>query len=406
MKSFNKFAAAVVVCLAAVCIFTNLLYRSGEESISGRPYRVEAERIALKISSGEAYDLSEYSYITNVVKLDGSFSSGNSDYLIKEIDGIYYRFDYTYTPESFDGLMLFNVCFAAVFALFFAVILFVYFRIIRPLEKLRKYPKELAKGNLTVPLKQQKNGFYTELLWGLDLLREKLEKQKSDELELKKRSKTMVLSLSHDIKTPLSVIELYSKALEKGLYKDEEKKKSIARSINGKCEEIKQYVDGIVKTESEEFIEPEVNNGEFYLDDLINNISSFYKDKLELLKTGFEIIEHSNCLLFGDIERAEEILQNIIENAIKYGDGKSIILSFSAEENCLLVHIRNSGCTLSENELPHIFESFWRGSNTGQNSGSGLGLYICRTLIRKMNGDIFAESQNGYMTVTTVFVKA
>ncbi|MEE6208441.1 MAG: sensor histidine kinase, partial [Alphaproteobacteria bacterium] len=56
-----------------------------------------------------------------------------------------------------------------------------------------------------------------------------------------------------------------------------------------------------------------------------------------------------------------------------------------------------------KNELPHIFDSFWRGSNTGSNSGSGLGLYICRTLMRKMNGDIFAEILDEEMVVTTVF---
>lgn len=97
------------------------------------------------------------------------------------------------------------------------------------------------------------------------------------------------------------------------------------------------------------------------------------------------------------------MLQNIIENAVKYGDGKRIRIAFSREDDCQLIHIRNSGCTLSKNELPHIFDSFWRGSNTGSNSGSGLGLYICRTLMRKMNGDIFAEIQDEEMVVTTVF---
>ncbi len=110
------------------------------------------------------------------------------------------------------------------------------------------------------------------------------------------------------------------------------------------------------------------------------------------------------------------MLQNIIENAVKYGDGRKISIAFSREDDCQLIHIRNSGCTLSKNELPHIFDSFWRGSNTGSNSGSGLGLYICRTLsgsglglyicrtlMRKMNGDIFAEIQDSYMIVTTVF---
>lgn len=55
--------------------------------------------------------------------------------------------------------------------------------------------------------------------------------------------------------------------------------------------------------------------------------------------------------------------------------------------------------------MPHIFESFWRGTNAENEKGSGLGLYICRELMRKMNGEIFAEIKDGYMGVTAVFGK-
>ena len=283
------------------------------------------------------------------------------------------------------------------------LLLFLFIRIIRPFEKISAYPTELAKGNLTAPLKDSKSKYFGKFLWGLDLLREKLESQRSAELALQKQNKTMVLSLSHDIKTPLGVIELYAKALEKGLYKDEQKKKEVAVGITEKCEDIRGYVDGIVKTSSEDFLNLKVNNGEFYLSALIDKIKAFYTDKLSLLKIDFAVNAFSDHILSGDLERSIEVLQNIIENAVKYGDGKRIRIAFSREDDCQLIHIRNSGCTLSKNELPHIFDSFWRGSNTGSNSGSGLGLYICRNLMRKMNGDIFAEIQDSYMIVTTVF---
>lgn len=406
MKSFIKYSVVIIIILSLLFVFTISIYFTRQSTASGKPYRVEAERIALKLRNGEAYDLSDYKYIKKVEIQNGSFSEENRDYLIKDIGGVLYRFDYEFQPEKNNGITIFAISYSAVMLTLAAGMLWVYFRMIRPFEKLRKYPKELAKGNLTIPLKQRKNGFYTELIWGLDLLREKLEKQKAAELEMKKRSKTMVLSLSHDIKTPLSVIELYSKALEKGLYKDEEKKKSIAVNINAKCEEIRGYVDGIVRTETEDFVDLEVKNGEFYLDELVRDISSIYKDKLELLKTDLHIENHSDCLLSGDRDRAEEIIQNLIENAVKYGDGKNITISFSSEEGCRLIHVENTGCTLPENELPHIFESFWRGSNAAQETGSGLGLYICRSLIRKMNGEIFAEIKNGSMTVSVVFRQA
>ena len=105
----------------------------------------------------------------------------------------------------------------------------------------------------------------------------------------------------------------------------------------------------------------------------------------------------------GDIDRAVEVVQNIIENAIKYGDGKSISLSFDEEDGCCVVSVTNSGSHLPENELVHIFDSFWRGSNSSGETGSGLGLYICRQLMYKMGGDIFARLNDDNMTVSVVF---
>ena len=403
MKSFIKLAVAVIAVLAVIFTGANIILHNENKGDAGRPYRVEAERIAARIENREPYSLNDYSYIKNVEIQENGFQGGDSDYLVKEIGGKLYRFDYSYQADNTSVITSFNICFGVTAAFVLLLLLFLFIRIIRPFEKISAYPTELAKGNLTAPLKDSKSKYFGKFLWGLDLLREKLESQRSAELALQKQNKTMVLSLSHDIKTPLGVIELYAKALEKGLYKDEQKKKEVAVGITEKCEDIRGYVDGIVKTSSEDFLNLEVNNGEFYLSALIDKIKAFYTDKLSLLKIDFAVDAFSDHILSGDLERSIEVLQNIIENAVKYGDGKRIRIAFSREDDCQLIHIRNSGCTLSKNELPHIFDSFWRGSNTGSNSGSGLGLYICRTLMRKMNGDIFAEIQDSYMIVTTVF---
>lgn len=398
------------MAMALIFIVANIILDSEDKGDEGRPYRVEAERIARKIENGESYDLKDYKYIENVEvltvdrEMPVNAESSSRDHIVREINGGLYRFDYFYNPGSGFAKSLFNKCFFIIVLFVIALLVFIYIKIIRPFELLADYPAELAKGNLTVPLKEDRGKYFGSFLWGLDLLRERIEDQRTAQLALQQQNKTMVLSLSHDIKTPLGVIELYAKALEKGLYKDERKKIEVAKGINSKCEDIRRYVDDIVKTSSEDFLNLEVVNGEFYLSELMENISDFYTDKLELLKTGFKIDGFSDCMLSGDLERGVEVIQNIMENAIKYGDGKEITITFSTEEDCRLINIANSGCTLTENELPHIFDSFWRGSNTGINSGSGLGLYICRTLMRKMNGDIFARIIDGNMVVSVVFL--
>jgi signal transduction histidine kinase len=284
-----------------------------------------------------------------------------------------------------------------------AMLLYIRIKLLKPFNKLKEVPYELSKGNLTVGLKENKNRYFGRFVWGLDLLRENIEEQRIKELALQKEKKTLVLSISHDIKTPLSAIKLYSKALSRNLYDSDEKRKEIAESISAKADEIENFVGQIIKASSEDFLNLEVKNSEYYLSDLINKISEYYTEKLSLLKIEFKIGEYNNCLLKGDIDRAVEVLQNVIENAIKYCDGGFINIVISEEEDCRIITVENSGCTLSENELPHIFDSFWRGSNAEKNSGSGLGLYICRQLMTKMDGDIFAECEDGKMKVSSVF---
>lgn len=408
MKSYWKLTAAVIAALALLLTASNLLLRRTDRSSSqNRPYRVEAARIALHIENGEAYDLADYPSITHVALItDADGYKSDSDYLVKEIGGRLYRFDYTLPTDSAGETGLFNVLSGAVCAFVLALLAYVYFAILRPFARISDYPAELAKGHLTSPLKESRAKYFGKFLWGLDLLRERLENQKSAALELQRQHKTMLLSLSHDMKTPLGVIELYAKALEKGLYRDEEKKRDVVRSMTAKCEEIRGYVDEIVRASGDDFLNLDIKPGEFYLSALIGSIGAYYRDKLDLLQIGFHIGDFSDCLLSGDVERAVEVLQNVIENAVKYGDGKRIEMAFSQEEDCQLVQITNTGCTLSDSELPHIFESFWRGSNVGTTGGSGLGLYICRTLMRRMNGDIFAQTRDGEMTVTAVFAMA
>ena len=86
-----------------------------------------------------------------------------------------------------------------------------------------------------------------------------------------------------------------------------------------------------------------------------------------------------------------EAIGNLIENAFKYGDGKKIDIKFSEEDSYELISVINSGNPVSENEMPHLFDSFFRGKNAEGKEGNGLGLYICKEIMRKMNGDIFAN---------------
>lgn len=414
MKSFHKVYAVVILVLLLVFSGTNIFLFLSLEETDGRMYRVEVNRIVKEIERKglEKLDLSGYEYVTNVVQDNrGSqafYEGTDSDYTIRLINGRLYRFDYRDFASAGrrEKRILANGILGIMSLLVLAVMAYIRQKILKPFAVLCDVPYELSKGNLTVPVKEQKNHFFGRFLWGVDLLRENMELQKQRELRLQREKKTLVLSVSHDIKTPLSAIKLYAKAISKGLYADKDRQIEIAKRIDAKADEIEGFVSEIIKASSEDFLDLEVAEGEFYLSELINATASYYGEKLEYLKTGFFIGKYSDCILKGDIDRSVEVIQNIMENAIKYGDGRTIEMIFSVEEDCQLVTVKNSGCTLPEPELPHIFDSFWRGSNAGSNQGSGLGLHICRRLIHKMDGEIFADIRDGFMCVTMVFRKA
>lgn len=373
----------------------------------GRPYRVEINRLALQIEQEgfEHIDLSQCEYVFHVETYGDHFFDAESDHAFRVINGDLYRFDYSAQNSMSDTrtIIIVNTVMALMSIFVLGILFYVRTKILRPFDRLTTIPYELSKGNLTAPVKENKNRFFGKFLWGIDLLRENIEQQKQRELELQKEKKTLLLSLSHDLKTPLSAIKLYAKALSKNLYHDTEKQQSIAENINKKADEIEEYVSQIITASREDFLSLDVKSEEFYLSDLVQNIILYYGEKLALVKTEFIVGEYKNCLLSGDINRSIEVLQNIMENALKYGDGTRVELLFPEEETGVLISVRNSGCTLGKADLPHIFESFWRGSNAEHISGSGLGLYICRQLMHKMNGEIFAEIGDGSITVTIVF---
>ena len=408
MKKFNLLFILTLVIIGAVFAVSNILFEDTETD-KGRPYRVEVERLCRAVSEGKEPDLSACEYVTKVVKNDGGsdFYSTGSDYYVKEIGGVLYRFDYNAAGDSSDrSRLVMNISLSVMTLAFLAVILYTKHSLIKPFNRFSSVPYDLSKGKLTQPLEENKSRYFGKFVWGVNMLREIIIEQKQHELELLKEKQTLVLSISHDIKTPLSAIKLYSKAMSRGLYTDKEKLAEVAASIDKNADDIEKFVTQLTRSASEDFMRLDVNITEFYLGSVIGEIQKHYSPVLSDRHTEFTVDEYIDCIIKGDPERSVEVLKNLMDNAIKYGDGKYIHIGVTEEDGCRLVCVANSGCSLPEGEMLNIFDSFWRGSNASGKSGSGLGLYICRQLMLKMDGEVFAEQKDGEMRITAVFPKA
>lgn len=409
MNKLRRVALLVLFLELAIFMFSyvSLMYQGGRKDRG--MVRVEIKRAKEQIRQGKTTDedlraiAEEYALIRDIRVYDPGYVD-NREYRVEEVGGSLYQFDYeTKSTGEAGSLLLFS--FFALFLMTLGAFFYVDKRILRPAENMTELTRELAKGNLSRPLLQEKSGYLKSFLWSVDMLRETLEDNRRREMALEKEKRSLVLSLAHDIKTPLSALDLYTKALSDNLYEDEEKKNAALLGIAKNKEEIRSYVDRITAASREDFLNLEVRAQEAYISSVMDPVRKYYRDKLQLLSIPFTILPYEDALIRCDRDRLVEVLQNCMENAVKYGDGREITVSIRQEEECKLFTVKNTGCTLREDELDAVFDSFYRGSNAGNQPGSGLGLYICRQLLHKMDGEIYAEIEDGCFLVTLVLRK-
>ncbi|MGN7759842.1 sensor histidine kinase [Paenibacillus sp. 22594] len=415
MKRFNTLILwTVIFGLAFIAICTAYTIQVGN-SQTGRKYLVEINRILHQVTEGvPPKDIVLNSSGSGAVRtfdwigsdavpkelerfFEGAGLNSREEFAIRpiyedlELTG-YLRFSYPPVKDTTRTILIMDIVLLIALGGLVGLLLYVKLQIIKPFHTIEELPYALSKGQLKAGLKESRSRFFGKFIWGLDLLRETLESQQQTNLSLEKDRQTLVASLSHELKTPVAAIKLYSGALVQDIYDSEDKRKDCARLIGQKAENIETLIGEIITASVSSLQKIEMKNREFYLGEWLKRLLYSHKERLELLKIEWTIGSYADKLLLGDPDRLLEVMDNLIENAIKYGDGEHIRLSFQEEDMRQLILVENTGTPLTPGELPYIFTSFWRGSNAEGKKGNGLGLYICKQLLQKMDGDIYAEA--------------
>lgn len=416
MKNYNRLIVVSIVFYILIALIGGIAIRQSIAE-SHKYYRVEINRILEEWDTPQ-FSLDNYTYIKNVSFLDCDVAdsqeikdfynhTSETEYEIHalyEKDTLvgYLRMDYVNGPKNKQSFWILEIA----LLLLEVAVLFVLFhlrsQLVKPFDRMQTFSNELSKGNLKGAMKADKSGYIGSFQWSLAQLKDHLDISKKRELELLRERKLLLLSLSHDIKTPLSAIELYNRALMEHIYEAEEERQEAHLQIEEKIKIIEGYIREIIKTSHEDLMDIPVEQGEFYLKDLIEKVLSVYQEPCELRKIDFAVGAFDNRIFRGDIHRLLEVFENIFENAFKYGDGRRIEISFSEEDGYQLICIYNSGEPVTENDFSHLFESFYRGNNTHGRNGNGLGLYICREIMHKMGGEIYARIEKDGMSFVLV----
>lgn len=270
-----------------------------------------------------------------------------------------------------------------------AYILYLNRMIFRPFRKMQRFARHIATGELELPLEMDRNHMFGAFTESFDMMREALEKARHSEYLANKSKQELVASLSHDIKTPVSSIKAITELML--LSASDDKISRQLNTLHAKADQIDHLVTDMFHATMEELNELQVHATDEHshlLGNLIDNANYYGRITMAPIP---------DCLITADARRLQQIIDNVVNNSYKYA-GTAIEIAFVIIEGFLEVEFMDFGPGVPEEELPLLFNKFYRGSGAVNQSGSGLGLYISRYLLRKMHGDIVCcNRQNGFM---------
>ena len=293
---------------------------------------------------------------------------------------------------------------------------------VKPLQEMKSFSEEVAKGNLDMALPVHRHNLFGSFIEAFDIMRERLVEARNAQIESEKARKEMVTALSHDIKTPVSVIKATCEVLEvkmmtelaKDSAADEKTKEEHAEAtkdalekianITQKADTISLLVNNMMHANLEEIEKLEVKS--------VEENSLIIKDYLSALKQYGNIIMDNDipgCLVYMDRLRMEQTIDNVVGNSYKYA-GTDIHVSFDVfavetaldgqkggeKAEVLRIRIKDSGPGVDEDDLPLISEKYYRGNNAENLPGSGLGFYLVKYYMEKMGGGVEYYNDNGF----------
>ena len=237
----------------------------------------------------------------------------------------------------------------------------------------------------------------------------------TERLKNERRIKNMISTVSHELRTPITVLLMSLDLIR-------EKGSSITPELMTKIIETSERNISLLKELSEDLLlisqidekKLELDLQEYNLLDFLTDITSFFVPFGQDKNICFSIKINKNINLKGDLRRIDQIFKIIIENGLKYAHENTII-EISAEDNYIgkynhngvegvLIQIKDQGIGISKDDLPHIFERFYRASNVNKTSGTGLGLSIAKELVELHDGKIYIESELDIGTSFYIFL--
>lgn len=274
--------------------------------------------------------------------------------------------------------------------------------ILKPLHELDSATKKIMDGNFDFTFAYKKNDEMGDLCVAFDLMREQLKTSLEKQAALEYSRKELIASISHDLRTPMSSIKGYVEGLQDGIIHDREKFNRYITVIKNKTESLDNLIESLfqysqldINDQKEAFC---VRDSKDLLESIINPIEIEFADQpvqLEVMKP------FPSVRLYANEGSISQVFDNLIGNAKRYVDKKgAITIKASIDGDYLKISVIDNGTGISQEDLPHVFDQFYRTEKSRSRNlgGAGLGLAICKKIVENHGGKIWAESTPNTIT--------
>lgn len=211
-----------------------------------------------------------------------------------------------------------------------------------------------------------------------------------------------VADVSHEIKTPLSVVQGYADLLQNKDLSDEKRAEYTYR-LSQAIDSLTNLVTNILKLnkiENQGIIQKE----RFSLDEQLRYCILSFEDKIDEKKLTLDV-DLEEVLVASDKSLMEIVWNNLLSNAIKYTQcGGAISVNLKKENRGIVVSVSDNGCGMTAEIMEHCFEKFYQGDSSHSQEGNGLGLALVKQVVNLLDGEIKVESVLGKGTKFTVII--
>ncbi len=265
----------------------------------------------------------------------------------------------------------------------------------KPITQIKNAAQAIAEGDVDREINIQRKDEFGTLAESLDRMASKLRADTEQIKQFAEKQRQFFGDITHEIRNPLHTISGALEMLELENLSPEKKKKYI-RSAKNQTERISRLFKDLLTLQrydsDENFIEPK----EFDLSMIAEHMEEWYSDKANEKGIKLDIDRHS-CKVVGDPGKIEQVIDNLVSNALKYTNKGKVSLGYSTENGLVTVKIKDSGIGISDEHLNRLFDRFYRTdkARSRDKGGTGLGLAVVKSILNAHDTDIEVESKVG-----------